>query len=124
MLFRLGGQTRSRPAAPRVGRLVGGAAHGALEGLVEHLTQRRVRVDGHGELAEVDAMLDRVRTLLNEIGGVEADNVHANDLGRVLAKHHLGDPVALALGSLFWATQNFQKFTKNQKIIMKINQNR
>ena len=58
----------------------------ALEHLVEHLGQRRVRV--HAELDVLDALArrDGVGGLVDEVGGVEADDVHAEDLARVLRR--------------------------------------
>ena len=52
-------QTVSEQAAPTE-PLVRRAAHAALEGLVEHLAERGVRVNGHRELAQVDAVIDGV----------------------------------------------------------------
>jgi hypothetical protein len=56
----------------------------ALEQLVEHLRQGWVRV--HAELDVLDALAGRhgVRGLVDEVGGVEADDVHAEDLAGVL----------------------------------------
>eukprot|EP00964_Phaeocystis_antarctica_P056308 scaffold33214_cov57-Phaeocystis_antarctica.AAC.1 len=76
---------RAAPAEPLVRR----AAHAALEGLVEHLAERGVRVDGHRELAQVDAVLDGVGHLLDEVGGVQAHDVARDDLGRVCAEDDL-----------------------------------
>ena len=58
----------------------------ALEQLVEHLGQRRVRV--HAELDVLDALpgRDGVARLVDEVGGVQADDVHAEDLARVLGE--------------------------------------
>ena len=44
--------------------LVRGASEAGLECLVEYLAQRRVCMDGHRELVERRAVLDRVRALL------------------------------------------------------------
>ena len=76
---------RAAPAEPLVRR----AAHAALEGLVEHLAERGVRVDGHRELAQVDAVLDGVGHLLDEVGGVQTHDVARDDLGRVCAEDDL-----------------------------------
>ena len=65
------------------------AAHATLEGLVEHLAERGVRVDGHRELAQVDAVLDGVGHLLDEVGRVQPHDVARDDLGRVLAEDDL-----------------------------------
>ena len=65
------------------------AAHATLEGLVEHLAERGVRVDGHRELAQVDAVLDGVGHLLDEVSRVQPHDVARDDLGRVLAEDDL-----------------------------------
>lgn len=56
---------------------------GVLEHLIEHLRERRVRV-----YVELDVMHrlvrgDRVRRLVDEVGSMEADDMHAEDLTRV-----------------------------------------
>ena len=81
--------------------LVRRAAHATLEGLVEHLAERRVRVHGHRELAQVDAVLDGVGHLLDEVGGVQPHDVARDDLGRVLAEDDLargGEASSQSLG--------------------------
>mmetsp|Transcript_29313 Transcript_29313/g.94487 ORF Transcript_29313/g.94487 Transcript_29313/m.94487 type:complete len:534 (+) Transcript_29313:518-2119(+) len=81
----------SRPVSVR------GAAQAGLEGLVQHLAQRRVRVDGHGELRQRGAVLDSVCALLDEICRVDPDDVHGHHLVRTLLEDDLGDALALAL---------------------------
>ena len=57
-----------------------------LEGAVDDLGQRRVRVRREGEVAHRRARGLRVRTFLDQIGGVQADDVHAENLLRVPSK--------------------------------------
>mmetsp|Transcript_22230 Transcript_22230/g.48497 ORF Transcript_22230/g.48497 Transcript_22230/m.48497 type:complete len:442 (-) Transcript_22230:310-1635(-) len=78
-------------------RSVRGASEAGLEGLVEHLAQRRVRVRRHGELVERHAVLNRVGALLDQVGRVQTDDVNRDELVRVLAEDHLGDAIAGAL---------------------------
>ena len=81
--------------------LVRRAAHATLEGLVEHLAERGVRVHGHRELAQVDAVLDGVGHLLDEVGRVQPHDVARDDLGRVLAEDDLargGEASSQSLG--------------------------
>ena len=77
---------------------MGGAAKAGLEGLVEDLAEGRVRVDHHREVLERRAGLDGVGALLDEVGGVEADDVDGDDLVGVLFEDDLRDAVARALG--------------------------
>jgi hypothetical protein len=46
-------------------------------------------VNGHRELAQVDAVIDGVGHLLDEVGGVQPHDVARDDLGRVLAEDDL-----------------------------------
>ena len=65
-----------------------------LEGAVDDLGQRRVRVRREGEVSDSGTRGFGIGTFLNKIGGVQADDVHAQDLLRVPSKQHLGDAVA------------------------------
>ena len=56
----------------------------ALEQLVEHLGQRRVAVDAELDVLHALSRRDRVGRLVDEVRGVQADDVHAQDLARVL----------------------------------------
>ena len=74
-----------------------GAAEARLEGFVEDLAQGRVGVDHHRQVLESRARLDGVGAFLDEIGGVQPDDVDSNDVICVLAEDHLGDTFALGL---------------------------
>ena len=73
-------------------------ADGALEGLVEHLAESGVCVDHHRELLHRGAGSDGVGALLDEVRGVDADDVHTKHLASVLVEEALGDAGALKLG--------------------------
>ena len=72
-----------------------------LEGAVDDLGQRRVRVRREGEVSDSGTRRFGIGTFLNKIGGVQADDVHTENLLRVPSKQHLRDAVALALGQSF-----------------------
>ena len=78
-------------------RSMSGAAEGPLEGLVEHLAERGVRVRGHRELVERDSVLDGVGALLDEICSVDTDDVNSDQLVVILPEDDLGDAVTSAL---------------------------
>mmetsp|Transcript_35090 Transcript_35090/g.78101 ORF Transcript_35090/g.78101 Transcript_35090/m.78101 type:complete len:374 (-) Transcript_35090:714-1835(-) len=71
---------------------------GLLEQLVQHLGEGGVCV--HVELDVLHGLVggDGVGRLVDEVGGVQADDVHAQDLAGVLAVQHLGHAVTLLLG--------------------------
>ena len=73
-----------------------GAAEPRLEGLIEHLAEGRVRVDHHREVLQRRSGLDGVGALLDEVGGVQADDVHRDDLVGIL----LEDDMILSLSGL------------------------
>ena len=72
--------------------------HGPLERLVQDLAEGRVRVDHHGQLPDRGPSRHGVGALLDQVGGVDADDVHPDDLLRLLVEEDLRDPRALALG--------------------------
>lgn len=55
-------------------------SHCAFEGSVQHLAQSRMRVDHHRELSNSSPSSDSVSALLDQIGGVNADNMNTKDL--------------------------------------------
>ena len=57
-----------------------------LEGAVDDLAQRRVRVRREGEVSDSGTRRFGIGTFLNQIGGVQADDVHAENLLRVPSK--------------------------------------
>mmetsp|Transcript_20885 Transcript_20885/g.49678 ORF Transcript_20885/g.49678 Transcript_20885/m.49678 type:complete len:302 (-) Transcript_20885:815-1720(-) len=77
---------------------MGGHAHGALEGLVEDLGEGGVGVHHHRQLLDGGAGSDGVGALLDEVRGVDADDVHAQHLAGVLVEDALGHARALELG--------------------------
>ena len=78
--------------------LVSAHANGTLECLVQNLAEGGVSVDHHTELLHGGAGRDGVGTLLDEIGGVDANDVNGNDLAGVLIVQNLGNAGALSLG--------------------------
>mmetsp|Transcript_21409 Transcript_21409/g.56434 ORF Transcript_21409/g.56434 Transcript_21409/m.56434 type:complete len:537 (-) Transcript_21409:7-1617(-) len=88
----------SHPSEQTAVQSVRRAAEAPLERLVEHLAQRRVRVHHHRQVLERRARLDRVGALLNEVGRVQADDVHSDHLVRILAEDDLRDAIARELG--------------------------
>ena len=57
-----------------------------LEGAVDDLGQRWVRVRREGQISDSGPGRFGVGTFLDQIGGVQADDVHAQDLLRVPSK--------------------------------------
>ena len=57
-----------------------------LEGAVDDLRQRRVRVRREGQISDSGPGRLRIGTFLDQIGGVQPDDVHAQDLFRVPSK--------------------------------------
>jgi hypothetical protein len=55
-------------------------------------------MDHHGEFLDRGPGRDGIGTFLNQIGRMQADNVHGNDLARILVEQDLGHAIAFPFG--------------------------
>ena len=77
---------------------MGRHANGALECLIQHLAERWVSVDHHAQFLHRRSCGDGVGTLLDQIGRMDANDVHGDDLTSVLVVQYLGHAIPLQLG--------------------------
>ena len=76
---------------------MGGTSQPGLEGLIEHLAERRVGVDRHCELWQRGLVLDGVRALLDQVGRMDANDVHRNHLRKQVRNLQIGGALQLLI---------------------------
>mmetsp|Transcript_34279 Transcript_34279/g.79203 ORF Transcript_34279/g.79203 Transcript_34279/m.79203 type:complete len:415 (+) Transcript_34279:131-1375(+) len=72
-------------------------SNGTFERLIQYLAQGRMRVHHHAEFLHGGPRRHSVGTLLDEVSGMQSNDVHGHNLPRPLVVEHLGDARPLPL---------------------------
>mmetsp|Transcript_16715 Transcript_16715/g.35314 ORF Transcript_16715/g.35314 Transcript_16715/m.35314 type:complete len:542 (+) Transcript_16715:240-1865(+) len=70
----------------------------SLECLIQDLAERRVGVHHHAQLLHRRSCCHGIGALLNQIGGMDTNNVHGHNLSSILVVQYLRHAIALELG--------------------------
>mmetsp|Transcript_18038 Transcript_18038/g.49111 ORF Transcript_18038/g.49111 Transcript_18038/m.49111 type:complete len:326 (-) Transcript_18038:791-1768(-) len=76
------------------GGLMGRHANSTLEGFIHNLRKGRVSVNHHGKLLHCSSGSNGIGTFLNQIRGMQSNNVHRHNLSSAFVVQDLGNTIA------------------------------